>query len=224
MIQIGRNEQEASGAKSDPCMIVDRFAGEMIRRAEPVRFAAAESQMEREQVYRLRYQAVIAAGWAAPSDFPDGMERDSYDDGAILIAGWYGNRLTAAARLVLPQASRTLPTEEAFHLLLEPRGEVVDWSRMVVAPAYHSPEHRLFAALVGRCWLETRRHGYNKIAGCMEARLIEIYASLGISLRVLGPARVYWGEARYPISFDQTASLQALLDKWHPNQSQPIGH
>lgn len=205
---------EQPDTSPDPLLVVDRVALEMIRGAGPVRFALAQSQSEKEQLFRLRYQAVIQGGWASPSDFPDAMERDDYDKDAILVAGWLENHLAATARVVTPDNSRMLPAEQAFGILFGPPGDVVEWDRLLVSPQYRSRGHGVMAGVLGRCWIETRRLGLSQVAGSVEVALLPLYSSLGITFRLLGPSRVYWGEARYPVLFDLPASIPALSKKW----------
>jgi hypothetical protein len=48
--------------------------------------------------------------------------------------------------------------EDAFGLDVEPRGEVVDVGRLLIAPAHRGDAaHRIWGALFARGWLETRR-------------------------------------------------------------------
>lgn len=45
---------------------------------------------DRSTAYRIRALASVSAGWARPGDFPDGMERDEFDDVAVHVLGWDG--------------------------------------------------------------------------------------------------------------------------------------
>ena len=67
------------------------------RRADPRQLpvpvhARRASPDDRSTAYRIRALASVSAGWARPGDFPDGMERDEFDDVAVHVLGWDGRR------------------------------------------------------------------------------------------------------------------------------------
>jgi N-acyl-L-homoserine lactone synthetase len=181
---------------------IDSLAPALIRRAAPVRFALATTPAKREAVFRLRAATVVERGWAPAAAFPDGLERDRHDDSAMLIAGWDGDTIAAAARLVFPTEGIRLPTEEAFDLVAEPAGRIVNLDRMVVARAWSDPGHRVFIGLAARCWLELRGHGYHLWIGTDTPAMLRLYRRIGWTVTVLGPSRQYWGVERLPCRFD----------------------
>src|SRR5438132_2727031 len=97
----------AGPSNSLPLSLYDAWSRWLLARAAPICFAIAQTPAEREALYRLRYQTAIGRGWVKPEDFPDGLERDPYDERAVHLAGWDGTVLAASVRL---------PTEEAFGL------------------------------------------------------------------------------------------------------------
>ena len=180
--------------------LADAMAPQFIAHAAPLHFRVAESLSERQAIYRLRYQVAVEHGWesSVALDSPDGLVRDHYDEDALHIAGWNDEQVIAASRLVFPREDRLLPTEELFGIEMEPRGQVVDWSRLIVARDYSNLEHRVFAALLSRSWLEMRSRGFSMLCGDLSRGMIRLYRRLGLTVHLLGPARLYWGEARYP--------------------------
>jgi len=114
--------------------VLDGIAERFIARAAPVRFTRATTDTAWEAIYRLRYEAVVRHGWASPEAFPDGLERDAYDDVAVHVAGWDGERLAATARIVFPTPGLRLPTEEEFALAIESTGQAANVDRLTVAP------------------------------------------------------------------------------------------
>ncbi|MDQ3809274.1 MAG: GNAT family N-acetyltransferase [Chloroflexota bacterium] len=181
---------------------LDAVAAMLLARAAPVQFDAAASPTEKEAAYRLRLATVVEEGWATPSDFPDGLERDEFDDTAVHVLGRDGERLVAVARLVFPAPGRALPTEREFELSVAPVGGVVDIGRAIVVRDFRSAEHTLFGALLARCWLEIRTRGFHRLCGAASGPRLERYQQFGLPLRVLGPSRRYWGEDRYPVFLD----------------------
>jgi predicted GNAT family N-acyltransferase len=181
---------------------LDALASVLLMRAAPVRIDRATSRAEQEAVYRLRFATVVEEGWAPAADFPDGLERDAFDERALHVIGRQDDRLIAAARLVFPDPGRALPTEREFELTMRPAGGVVDIGRAIVVKDYRSAEHTLFGALLARCWLEIRARGYQHLCGAASGPRLERYKQFGLPLRILGPSRFYWGEDRYPVFLD----------------------
>jgi predicted GNAT family N-acyltransferase len=178
---------------------LDALAHTLIARAAPVRFDVASSEPEQRQIFALRYSTVIEEGWAQSTAYPDGLERDAFDDSALHIAGWQDGELVASARLVFPEHHRKLPTEVEFELAVQPEGVVVDIGRAIVAKAYRSRDHTLFGALLSRCWLEIRQRGYVNLCGAASGWRLDRYRQFGLPLRIIGPSRLYWGDERYPV-------------------------
>lgn len=194
---------------------VDSLMAKTVEWVAPISFRIARSEEDRQAVYRMRYQAVIERGWLKPEDLPGGFEADEYDIGAVHVMAWDGEVLAASSRLVLPEPGRKLPTEEAFDLAVEPRGQVVDAGRFVVAKAYSTIQHRMLSALVARTWLQARALGYSHAcAAFTSAAMIRVYRHMGIKITVLGPAKRYWGTDRYPVSFEAADSLPSLVERW----------
>jgi predicted GNAT family N-acyltransferase len=178
---------------------LDGLAQMLIARAAPARFDVASSTPEQQQIFALRYATVVEEGWVPDSAYPNGLERDAFDDSATHIAGWQDAELVATARLVFPETGRMLPTELEFELTVEPEGAVVDIGRAIVARAYRARDHTLFGALLSRCWLEIRKRGYVNLCGAASGWRLERYRQFGLPLRTIGPPRQYWGEERYPV-------------------------
>jgi N-acyl-L-homoserine lactone synthetase len=198
---------------------VDALASQSLDWVAPIKFSTAQSEAERVAVYRLRYNAVIEHGWLPPADLPGGIERDDYDNIAIHVVGWDGNTLAATSRLILPKPGLILPTEKAFDILVEPRDQVVDASRFVVARPYSSIEHRVLAVLLAKTWLVMREHGYEMACAAFASlAMLRVYRWMGFHVTVLGPARPYWGEDRYPLLYDVAEATPSLIARWDQSQ------
>jgi len=186
----------------------------MVAKAAPVRFAVAQTSVEREAAFRLRAQALIERSSAQPEDFPDGLEHDAHDERALQVVGWDGDHPIATGRIVLPKRGYLLPTEEAFGLKLEPQGEVVDIGRYTVTHDWAQKENRYFVGMLGFCWLEAQAHGYMRVCGTASAGMLRHYRRLGFIVTELAPPHIYYGEERFPCWYDVVGSAQALLERW----------
>ncbi|HEX9924384.1 MAG TPA: GNAT family N-acyltransferase [Anaerolineae bacterium] len=194
--------------------IADAIGTHFIASAAPIRFSVARSPGEREAAFRLRYDVVVGQGWASPETLRSGLEQDEYDAQAVHLLGWAGQDVIATTRLVFPTAGTLLPTEEEFELRVEPPGQVVDGGRAIVARAYSDVRHRIFAGLLGCSWFEIQARGFYYLCGAAVPAMIRLCRSIGYQISVLGPARPYWGEKRYPIRFDVPESVPTLRERW----------
>jgi predicted GNAT family N-acyltransferase len=193
--------------------LADAIAGDLVAGAAPVVFRPARAEAERESIFRLRYRTVVQNGWADAASMADGMERDTFDDVALHIGGWDGTDLVACARLVFPDPVRPLPTEEVFGLEVPGGGTAVDVGRGIVEPGHRDGGGRVFTGLLATCWLQLRTRGYATMCGDAAEWLIAAYRDMGFQVQVLGGGRTYWGEHRYPIVIDGTASVRSFLER-----------
>jgi hypothetical protein len=181
----------------------DELAGlaeRALARLAPLRFELATADGERDEVLRMRAACIIAEGWARAEDFPDGCERDEYDDDATFVVCRDGCALAGSLRIVAPVSGRPLPTEDAFGLQARPAGAVADVGRVIVAPGQRSGQsHRILGGLCARAWLELSAHGLQRAISSATAELVELYGALGLDVTVLGPARDHWGARRVPV-------------------------
>jgi N-acyl amino acid synthase of PEP-CTERM/exosortase system len=103
-------------------------------------YRLAESEMDREKIYRLRYLIyVLEHPWEPANEF--GLERDEYDDQAVhFMVQDKNNAVIAASRILRPGGGRTLPIERHFPVDLAsgpfPPEEVCEISRYCVAREY----------------------------------------------------------------------------------------
>jgi len=177
---------------------LDLLTSAVVKRALPVRFRLANSFFDLEQVFRLRYQVVVEKGWAKAENFPEDTERDAYDERAAHILALDDGKLIGTSRLVFPQPGSRLPTEEAFDLVFEPKGEVADIGRVCVAPSYRGQNWRIFSALVSQTWIEMRNRGCTCALAAITPSTARVYTSWGLKLKVLGSPSNQWGKERYP--------------------------
>jgi len=85
----------------------------------------ADDQWSRQIHYQLRYQVFcLETGYEDPAQFPDGEEKDEWDDDAVhfLVKEKASGLWVAAMRLVLPSA-QTLPIEKRVALKTSLRRE-----------------------------------------------------------------------------------------------------
>lgn len=101
----------------------------------------ADDEWSRRIHYQLRYQVFcVETGYEDPAQFPDGEERDEWDDQAahFLVRERETKRWVAAMRLILPQ-DKVLPIEtrtEIEEALRPPCDRVLEISRLCMVGHY----------------------------------------------------------------------------------------
>jgi N-acyl-L-homoserine lactone synthetase len=191
---------------------LDRLAERALDALAPLTVTAARTPTEIDAVFRMRYECVTELGWARPEDYPDGRERDEYDDGATLVVCRDGDSIVGSARVVPPTLGRLLPAEREFQIRVEPPGRSVEVGRIVVPQLRRvGRSHLILAGVFARTWLIARNLGYDRIVSTASAELIELYRGLGLTVIPLAEPRLSWGEERAPIELaGSERSLAAL--------------
>jgi hypothetical protein len=195
---------------SDAVGILDGLVGRVLS-SYPFTFTLAADDDERQIAFRIRAAVATDAGWPG-SPYPDGLERDEFDEAAVQVIGWDGTEPICTGRLVLPPAA--LPTEVACGTVVEPAGRVVDVGRMAVVAARRDNEHAVFVALLCRLYLEMRTREYETACGMMSHRTRRLMRLLGLQLEELGAERDYWGELRAPVRFSLMANTASVSRRW----------
>jgi hypothetical protein len=192
----------------------DAVAADLLAAVAPLRFDEVRDDAERRAAHRLRYLGILERNMAPAERFPNGEEHDEYDDRAVHIVGWDGERPIATIRLVLPLAGTRLPVEADFDLDVPGSDEMVDLGRGVVDPQWRSGDHRIFMGLMGQSWLSMRDRDFTKLLATATPERVELYRSMGFAATVLAPPRSHWGEPRVPFFIDGEATAPQLAKKW----------
>ena len=190
---------------------LDALAAQLIACVLPIRLGEARTPSEREAVYRLRYRVALERGWLAPQDFPSGLEQDEDDDAAIQVAAWDGDTIIATSRLVLPRPGHLLPTERTFGLNFLARDRMVHMGRICAVPLRNRGREHLFQAVLAQSWLEMRQRGFTEGCGTLTASMLRLWRKPGLKVEILGPAKSFWGELRYPVLVRPQDSVESLL-------------
>jgi N-acyl-L-homoserine lactone synthetase len=178
----------------------------------PLSFAVARTPLDLDAVFQMRYACVIEMGWANPEDYPDGRERDGYDEGATLVVCREADAIIASARLVPPVAGELLPAEREFRIRVPPPGRPVEVGRVIIPRQFRgNRSHLILAGLFARNWLVARELGYERVVSTASAALIDLYRALGLTVTALAAPRMSWGEQRAPIELAATEGGLAPL-------------
>lgn len=210
----GRPPSDESDAVDKGLTMGDDLAASILEDLDPLHFGEAVDPIEREECFRLRFRAVLEMEMATADRFPEGLERDEFDAGAVQILGRDQARIIATGRLVLPGHGRLLPTEQEFGLRLSGELEVVELGRVVVDPGYRGDGHSVFVGLAAQAWLSMRARGFTAAIASTPQRLIKLFEALGFTVTVLGPPRPYWGVERYPIICDGRPAIPGIQRHW----------
>jgi N-acyl-L-homoserine lactone synthetase len=204
----------------------DAVARALLRWLEPLRFAEAADERQREASYRLRYKAILEVGMDDSARFPAEMERDEFDPDAVHIVAWSGAEPIATCRLVFPLPHRPLPFESVFGPLRDSPGPMVEWGRVAVDSQLRGEGGRIFMGLAARGWLAMRARGVCTVVGVTSERLVALFRALGFPIVVRGAPRRHWGVVRVPILCSGPAAVESLEHLWgmrESSRSGPVG-
>ena len=216
---VGISHSIASGDEDDAACRLDRAAELHLQRVAPITFQAAESESERREAFRLRYEAVVDQGWGKPEAFPGGIEREELDEVATHVVGWLDGRAVANTRVIFPRPGQILPVERDFGIRIEPPGRVAELDRTCTCRQTVVRADKLLLALVSACWQEIRRAEYSTITGRLSPGMLRLYRAVGIEHDILGPAQISWNEERYPVRFSATSVKQRFFDRLEQQRS-----
>lgn len=206
--------REHAGVDGDArrAAVLDRLAQRVIEKLAPLSFEVAQTPADRDAVLRMRFECVVAEGWAGLDDYPDGRERDDADDHATFVVCRDGDVLVGSLRLVAPAPGHPLPTERDFGIRVRPAGRVLEVGRIVVSPeARAGRSHLILGGLCARGWLEAYARGFDRAVSTAAPEVIDLYQSLGMRITVLGPAQRHWGTSRVPIQIEGDENSFAYL-------------
>lgn len=191
---------------------LDELAKRALDALAPLSFLEARTPLEIDAVLRMRYECVTEMGWAKPEEYPDGRERDEHDEGAMFIIGREAGEFIASARIIPPVPGELLPAEREFQVRINPPGRWVQAGRVVVPRRFRTGRsHLILAGLLARSWLVARELGYNRLMSTAEATLIDLYRGLGLTITLLAPPKLSWGEERALIELSATESSVGSL-------------
>ena len=213
------NGSEHQGSDESRARTLDRLAEQVLANLVPMLFEVARSREDVDAVLRMRYECVVAQGWVRPSDYPDGRERDEDDEGATFVVCRDDDKIIGCMRLVPPRPDRPLPTEREYGIRVRPAGKVAEAGRIIVSPRTRSGRsHLVIGGLCARGWLLAREQGHERAVSTATPELIELYRGLGLSITVLGPPQMHWGEERAPIQIDGAQNSFGFLLTGSPNR------
>jgi hypothetical protein len=102
---------------------------------------------------------------------------------------------------------------------VRPVGKVAEAGRIIVSPQTRAGRsHLVIGGLCARGWLLAREQGYERAVSTATPELIELYRGLGLSITVLGPSQMHWGEERVPIQIDGAQDSFGFLLTGSPNR------
>lgn len=192
-----------------------------------VHVAVADTQASKKLHYRLRYQVYCQKlAYEDPARFPDGEERDHYDEHAVHFLAydsrredWIGTlRLVPPGPAGLPLTSLTGLAANVIHLVKQRR--VAEISRMCVVPpapgAGQGPASRdcsamVFFALVRASVAYAFRQGFDHLAFLTTVSLSRLLGRVGIADHPAGDGCDHRGQ-RFPRIADAAFLYRSLIE------------
>lgn len=195
-------------ARTAPQRLLDEAARLHQANAAGIAFRRLAAPVEIAAAQRLRARAAMEHFAADPAAFPDGLDRDAADEGAIHVGGYRGGELVATARMLVPRPGEPLPVERAFDLVLGQREATVEVGRVAIDRSVADRRSTVLLALLGCLWQHAGdRHRW---AGANETSVVRLYTLLGAVPEILGEGRRYLGAERRPVCWDMHAFAPAF--------------
>lgn len=180
------------------------------------RIKTVETASEAAMHEQLRYSVYCEEkGWLPASNFPDKRERDPYDEHAVrYLALSMSAEPVGTMRLIL-DGKNPLPVEELFDISIEHDSTSAEISRLTIAPAYRSHEHRVFLALCRAAFDDLLSRDIAQVYSIIEQPLLEMLHFVGFPFEPLGGPKQVWGDQTMPCvcKTDQVISSLKLRDE-----------
>jgi N-acyl-L-homoserine lactone synthetase len=176
-------------------------------------FKTASTDLELQQCYRMRYQVYCEEKrWLSTRDFPNGMEKDFYDENAVHVMAFDNDfRLVGLMRILQKKDFKVLPFEK--HPAMKGKAfmapDVAELSRLIVTAKKNRMD--VTKGLLRAVYQTSRQMGIENWTIVIEPSLMRL---LGIFDFVLEPLSL---PAKYFGGFTQVAlaNISRSEKMWH---------
>ncbi|MEQ9462711.1 MAG: GNAT family N-acyltransferase [Haliea sp.] len=155
-------------------------------------------------IHRLRYRVYCEErAFFSPSDFPDRLESDEFDDYSVHFAAFdQDGEVAAAVRLVCPVPGRGLPFQQHCSLFdgmtLPDQAQAGEVSRLVLNRGYRTPPGgggtgTVVMEVYRAMYQYSREQGIRYWYAAMERPLLRMLARIGVVFEPIGPEVDYCG-------------------------------
>lgn len=160
------------------------------------RFYIADDPKEIEDIYRLRYKVYCEEyGYIDKKLFPDGLEKDKYDESSsYLVIRDKKNEVAATVRII-KNSEEGFPIQEHFSFNIDTskidQDRLVEISRLIVAKKYRR-KHLIIFLLKGLSVYAINKnvsHAYCVI----DEKLYPMLLKLSVPVRIIGEKELYQG-------------------------------
>lgn len=191
-------------------MDFNRGSNHVKRDTAAYRFIQAEGELRRSAI-RLHRQRYMEVGFMPP-DFQDPYERDSR---YFVARHEETQQAVGVCRLVL-QELRTLPTYHHFELFEHERRSLERWTPGTYAELgalTKLPGHSgVTPGLLATALAHAAHLGMSQVLCCSDQRLFQsVRAHLGLSPRVIGRERLFYGSIKIPCVLVISECLEQLM-------------
>lgn len=173
-------------------------------------FKLAETQQEKEEIYRLRYRVYcLEKDWLSKADYPDEKEIDEFDDcSAHFIAKDSLGNITGTVRLIL-HSQQGFQITRYFEIDLPNGGlNCSEFSRLAInnGKRNNKIELGLYRETFQYCQNKGITHSY----AVVERKLFSSLRRLGFLFEQIGEPRYYFGDYTIPICLFYSEGIEFL--------------
>jgi len=155
------------------------------------------------KIFNLRYEIYcLRDKLLKPDNYPDGIEKDEYDDSSVHFAIFDHKRNVVGTVRLIKYTSKLFPTESEFELQSKlskiPHEKMVEISRFLLIPEFRKT--MLMIDLCKSIYLYSKKNEIDYWLGCAENWFIDALNKLFGPLDIIGDPHVCFNAMNYPFT------------------------
>lgn len=188
------------------------------------------TKSEMDDIFRLRYQIYCVERKYLPNNYPDGMEKDEYDDLSITFRAKEEDKVVGCFRLIDQKNCPILPIQSHFEISWVPENgtRYVENSRLIVVKDTPYRRHEVMLGLIRVAYQFNKNNNIDYCFAALEPKLLRMLRSLGFPYEIAGKKNFYMGAEIVPTimsmaALDENLSKQyEWLNQYLNNDDIPI--
>ena len=157
----------------------------LVFRAHGLIFRIADSDSDREEVYKLRYEVYVEKGYIDP--FPEKIFSDTYDSHSIHLMAIKRGIIVGSVRLIHGNSDLGFPTERVFTFQRPSvkKEETIEVSSLTIRKDFRGGSRLIMMGLMKEMYKYTCKENIKHAYFCTFTSLVEYVRSYGIVCEAL---------------------------------------
>jgi N-acyl-L-homoserine lactone synthetase len=165
-------------------------------------FGLAETEADRQAVFRLRCAAIVESGWIEREAYPDGVESDEDDDEAVLVVARVAGEIVGTIRVIVEPSRVEKLLEEALIARRFSPDDTLFCGRLTVERTNRFRSWEVILGLYAQVVRIALERGAVRLISFAAENAIRYQRFRGVPLKIAGPPRIDTGVLRWPVVFD----------------------